>query len=100
VTGSEMEPAPSPIRVETEVRIRHAVLEDLQLLATWNAAVDRVVAPTLARQVRGEALVLLAMIGPWPCGHLLVDFTKRPMQVRLRFGTWRCRFRTKASDRS
>lgn len=60
-----------------EVTIRPAASEDLKLLASWNSAVDRVVAPTLARQERGEALVLLAMLGPWPCGHLLVDFTKR-----------------------
>jgi GNAT superfamily N-acetyltransferase len=62
------------LRVAVEVNIRPATWADLELLVRWNSSVDRVVAPTLCRQERSEALVLLAVIGPWPVGHLLVDF--------------------------
>jgi hypothetical protein len=31
--------------------------------------------PTLRRQETGEALVLLALVEPWPVGHLLIDFS-------------------------
>lgn len=63
-----------------EVEIRPAVAGDLKLLGGWNQAVDRVVAPALVRQQAGDAVVLLAMIGPFPCGHLLIDFTKKGAQ--------------------
>jgi len=62
------------LRVAVEVNIRPATWADLELLVRWNSSVDRVVALTLRRQERSEALVLLAVIGPWPVGHLLVDF--------------------------
>jgi ribosomal protein S18 acetylase RimI-like enzyme len=65
----------STIRINTDVRIRPGRPGDLELLGLWNDAIDRVVAPTLRRQESGEALVLLALIEPWPMGHLLVDFT-------------------------
>lgn len=67
----------SSISVPATAVIRPAKEGDLELLRAWNSAVDRVVEPTLHRQEAGEAQVLLALIEPWPVGHLLVDFTAR-----------------------
>ena len=66
--------ARSGIRVPANVTIRPARDADLELLARWNTSIDRVVEPTLRRQNAGEAVVLLALVEPWPVGHLLVDF--------------------------
>jgi ribosomal protein S18 acetylase RimI-like enzyme len=68
---------PAVVPITTDVTIRVARADDLELLRYWNSATDRVVAPTLLRQEAGEAAVLLALIEPWPAGHLLVDFTAR-----------------------
>jgi ribosomal protein S18 acetylase RimI-like enzyme len=66
--------ARSRIRVPANVTIRPARDADLKLLAHWNTSIDRVVEPTLRRQNAGKAVVLLALVEPWPVGHLLVDF--------------------------
>lgn len=65
------------ISVLAHVVVRPAMKRDLELLHRWNSAVDRVVEPTLRRQEAGEAVVLLALVEPWPVGHLLVDFKAR-----------------------
>jgi Ser/Thr protein kinase RdoA (MazF antagonist)/ribosomal protein S18 acetylase RimI-like enzyme len=65
------------LRVSVEVEVRAATSDDLEPLGRWNSSVQRVVASTLVRQDRGEALVLLALLGSWPAGHVLVDFTAR-----------------------
>jgi len=65
------------VRVEFDVEIRHAARDDLLQLAIWNAATDRVVQPALQRQQVGDAVVLLALLKTFPCGHLLCDLSGR-----------------------
>ena len=61
------------VRVEFDVEIRHAARDDLLQLAIWNTATDRVVQPALQGQEVGDAVVLLALLKTFPCGHLLCD---------------------------
>jgi hypothetical protein len=68
--------------VEVDIEIRHAVPNDLPQLATWNAAVERVIQPALQRQEAGEAVVLLALLKGFPCAHLLCDLcTRAPEEI-------------------
>jgi hypothetical protein len=65
------------VHVEIDIEIRRAILDDLPRLTTWNGATERVVRPELGRQEAGEAVVLLAMLKSFPCGHLLCDLGTR-----------------------
>jgi len=66
--------------VELAIEIRHAVQDDLQQLAIWNRATDRVVEPALRSQETGDVAVLLALLKGFPCGHLLCALSTRAQE--------------------
>ena len=68
------------VEVRVNIEIRSAVAADLRQLATWNGATERLVVPALRRQELGEAVVLLALVRSFPCGHLLCDLSTHARQ--------------------